>query len=403
MKSLLQHVAGLKIAALDQGPSARLDLWVLGLLLLLACLRIASSTQVEFLPFHDMGSYRKMALDPAAYFAVAPHHAQRVLPSLIVWLMQAVSGLPVDDGFRLLSGLGYTTAHLLLYMLLRHFSLSPILALPTVLMASLAQWPVGFSLRDIWQACDAWTYALSAAIFLLASRNHLRGLIFLTVASVLVRQNLAVLGIAAFAHLAISYRSIKPLLGLAVVILAFALNTFLAGGGAQQVLADHLVGGLVHIDNLPALAIDMSLPWLLLPFAPLLLVPRSLVHLARHWWVLIFSAATVVQALLVAKVGGIENTQRLLMPAIWILIPLAALTARDVFSSVRLQIAYAFLPFTLLISRWLLAETPYSAWHNFRLVPALYLVLLILVAWRSTRGAGGKNRFNFNSCDPEAV
>lgn len=366
--------------SLGQEQWGALDFSFLVLIVLLGLAYAATSTTVEFLSFQDMGSYRKMAEAPSAYFTVVSHHAQRVLPSLVVWSLNQAAGLSIDASFRLLSAAGYLVAHALLYMTLRQLRLTALMSLSTVLMAGTFQWPMGYLLRNVWQACDAWTYALSIAFFLLALKRNVLALCLLGLAGVFVRQNLPIIGLAVFLHLALDGRSFRPLWSAAPMLLAFVLNTIFAGGGAAQILKDHLTGGLVHLDGLALLVLEYRLPLLTLPFLPFFFTARGGRYLRDYWWIALFSLATIGQALLVAKVGGIENSQRLILPAIWILIPVASLVARDLFVTVRQQALYAATPLTLLASRFLFAGTDYHGLHAYRLLPALYLCLLIALA-----------------------
>lgn len=369
---------------------SRLDYALLALLALVLVARALTATQVDFLPYQDMGSYRKMAEDLSAYLTAAPHHAQRILPPLAVWLLHQAAGLSIDGGFRLVSAAGYVLAHLLLFVFMRRSGLSPLLSLVTAFTAALSQWPVDYATRNIWQASDAWTYAIAIAIVLTASQGRVKTVIAWTLAGVFVRQNLPILGVLALVHLAVAGRDARPLAGIGLIVLAFLGNSLFAGGGAGDTLSQHLIGNLVHLRNIPELAADMRLPLLALPFAPLLLTPDGLALLRRHWWVLAFSLATVGQALLVAEVGGVDNTQRLVMPALWILFPLAGLAASTLLKAPPLQLLYALTPLTFLLSRLVLTGEALQAWHMHRLLPGAYLLLLVLIGlvWRR-RGIGG--------------
>ncbi len=359
-----------------------LDFWLLLGIASIAVVRAVIVEPISFLPSQDMGSYFSMAQNPATYFTgLPPHHAQRILPSLVVWLMNAVFGMPIDTAFRVLSGFGFVLAHMLLFITLRQLALSPALAFSTVLLAGTSQWPVDYALRNIWQAGDAWTYTLSIGMFLLCLRNRSIALSAVAIASVFVRQNLPILGVAALLHLAVRNRSLKPLLGVGAIIIAFGLNTLLAGGGAESVLGEHLFGRLVQIGRLGTAVFDVDLLWLFFPFLPLYLIPLALRHLITYWWVAAFSAATIGQALLVAEIAGIENVQRLIMPGIWILTPIAGLVAKRLFVSSVCQACFAATPLTLLASRLLLDGTNLQIIHILRVVPGVAIAGLVVAAW----------------------
>ena len=351
-----------------------------GLLIFLAVgLRAGTVTQIPFLTEQDMASYRIMALDPLAYFGdLPPHHAQRVLPSLAVWLLSSLSGLSTDAAFRLVSALGIASAHAALYTVLRRLGVASLPSLASVLMAGLSQWPVFYPLRNVWQACDAWGMAMSALMVLATLEGRWKQLVILAVVSVFIRQNLIVLGCAALLHLAISGRSFRPLPGLAVLLAAFGLNTAVAGGGAGHALYNHVAGSLVSVSSLLEVLFKTDVLWLSLPFLPLFLTRESARAFVTNWWLSLFALATLSQALLVAHLGGIENTQRLIMSAFWILAVIAAPAIRSLCENRLMTLLYAATPLTLLASRLLWNGTAFQSWHNYRLLPTLFLAALLL-------------------------
>jgi hypothetical protein len=357
----------------------QLDLLAVLLIFLAVGLRAATVTQVPFLAEQDMASYRAMAVDPLAYFGnLPPHHAQRALPSLAVWLLSSLTGLSVDAAFLLVSTLGVATAHAALYALLRRLSVFALPALVTVLLAGLSQWPVLYPLRNVWQACDAWGMALSALMVLATVEGRWKRMTVLAVLSVFVRQNLLVLGGAALLHLALRNHSRLALWGLAPLLAAFGLNTLLAGGGAGQVLFNHVAGRLVSLSSLLDALFSADVPWLALPLLPLLLTRESVKAFTASWWLSLFVLATLGQALLVAHLSGIENTQRLVMPAFWILTVFAAPAIRSLCENRVMALLYASTPLTLPVSRLMWSGTAFQSWHNYRLLPALFLAALLL-------------------------
>jgi hypothetical protein len=359
-----------------------IDQAAFSIIAILALIRTVTLDPVPFLADQDMASYREMAIHPGSYFAgLPPHHAQRVLPSLAVWLLGAMFDMSPDAGFRLVSGLGIAVAHMGLFQISRRLGVCALMSLATVLLAALSQWPVTYPLRNVWQACDAWTFALAALMVLMTLERRWLALSICVAAAVFVRQNLPILGVSALLHLALSSRSSKPLLGAAAAVALFALNTMLAGGGAGGALFKHLAGDLIRPQVMLQQFFDTSLDGLFLPLLPLLLLPVALNSLKEQWWVLVFSLATIGQALLVAELGGVENTQRLVMPAIWILAPCAGLAAQRLFQGAALQTLYALTPATLALSRLVWDGTPLQHWHNYRAMPAIFLALLIAYAW----------------------
>ncbi|MBI4969607.1 MAG: hypothetical protein HZC25_15930 [Rhodospirillales bacterium] len=291
-------------------------------------------------------------------------------------------GISVDTGFRLLSGLGYLVANLSFFSVLRRWEASPLIALGISLLATTAAWPTVYHLRNIWQASDSWTYALIGLMALCTIRGSVGALFALALASVFVRQNLPILGGAALLHLAMMRRSLWPIAGIFLVATAFALNTIMAGGGASSVLVAHVAGDLVSLQGAVDALFDANLIFLFLPLLPLLVLPETLRAARRHWWLVVFAGATLLQSLLVAQAGGPYNTARIAMPGFWALFLLVGLGAQQRMVTVWHQMALVLIPSSLIISRILLVGTDYQVWHDRRLLPFVLLGLLVVVARR---------------------
>ncbi|CAA6604918.1 membrane hypothetical protein [Rhodospirillaceae bacterium LM-1] len=360
------------------------DRWIMLGLALFAVARAVLSSHVPFLLEQDMFSYRSMALDPSSYFGqVSAHHAQRVLPSLVVWFLDRGLGIDVDLGFALLSAAGYLTAVVAFYWALRCMDLSPALALGTTLLAASSQWPVVYALRNIWQANDAWTFALAVLLIVEVERKRLPVLCLLGVLSVFVRQNLPILAAAGFLHLAIQQKSWRPLAALAVMGAVGIANIVLPDGGEKAIEA-HLFGDLIRVSG--TLEALHYVPLLSFPFLPLFLLPRFWKLARRYWWVMAFSMATIIQAILVAEVGGPYNTQRLMMPALWVMFLLVGQTARATFPRPSQQLAYLALPALVAISRLL---APDSVWHEHRILVGAGMAILTCFALLPSRSSVG--------------
>lgn len=319
--------------------------------LLLAALVVGVSWLILSQPVHpfiqrfDMASYLAMARDPRTFFdtSIHSHHAQRVLPSLLVSGLTRTFPLSYYDAFRILSGASYATFVILLYFCFRHADVPAPVAFGVTGLISISSWPMTYSLYNVYQANDAMTYPLALGIIaLVESRGRAVWVALLCLLAVFTRQNLLVLALGALVKLWIERKQFRFVLVAAAVLAAFALNTTFAGGGA----ATNLYANLHPSRNAFSLGLHEARPWLLFfPFLLLLMRRETLQYAVKYWWVVPFVLVTVLQPVATyISANGVPNAYRLMSQGVWPVFLVAGFVSRDSKPAWPVQWLVAILP-----------------------------------------------------------
>ena len=159
-----------------------------------------AADSVVFQPFGDAVHYLAMARDPTTYGEVPGRHAQRALPSLVVWLESRLFGWDAVQGFQVLATVAFQAFLLLFYVALRGWDVSRSVAFGTAVFMAISAWPVPYSLGNIYQACDALAYPLGLLVIMAAVGNAPVVAAAAGIAGIAVRQQLFVLAFGALTY-----------------------------------------------------------------------------------------------------------------------------------------------------------------------------------------------------------
>jgi hypothetical protein len=270
----------------------------------------------EFVARFDMASYRAMAESPSRFFdpALPAHHAQRILPPLIVWAVTSVVPIPIYTGFQLLSAASYLAFLLLLFAWFRAAGLRPVLSSALAGLIALVSWPMTYPLYNVYQASDAMAFPVALGLIMATVRRRYGWFLACALAAVLTRQNLVILVFAAAAHLTLVSRQARYAATGVVVGVMFWLSTKFAGGGAQEVLARTIA---LKWETLYANLLEVR-PWLLaMPFLFVLARWSVLGQAVKYWWISVFVLVTVVQPVVSDSAAGTANAHRLIAGGVW--------------------------------------------------------------------------------------
>ena len=190
-----------------------------------------AADSVVFALFGDGVAYLAMAQDPTTYGEVQGKYAQRVLPSLVVWMQSRLFGWDAAQGFQMLSAVAFQAFLLLFYVALRGRDVSRGVAFGTAVFMAISAWPVPYSLGNIYQACDALAYPLGLLVIMATVVGAPVVAVAAGIAGVAVRQQLFVLALGALTYGYLRSRRRIWLAGAAGVVATFGLLVITGGQG----------------------------------------------------------------------------------------------------------------------------------------------------------------------------
>lgn len=300
-----------------------------------------------------------MAENPEAFFTVTTHHAQRIFPSVLVWVLISLTPISITLAFCLLSWISFLATLQLAYWILRGLRVSPGIGFGSVIFLT-AHWPIRYALSIPFQACDAFVYPLTLLTAVALLKNKLNWFLFLGVIGVLTRQNLFVLCGTGCCYLLFSRKEYKAFLYGSVFIAVFFVSSYYAGGGAFSSLRHHTVSNF-SLDGILLGLLETQVIFLLSPFFFLLLFPQIYKILLEYWWLTLCAMITILQPLTNYLITDLDNTQRISYQGLWLFVLASAIFLNFVVKSRRVVLFYMSLPFIarflqIVVSRYLMPD-----------------------------------------------
>jgi hypothetical protein len=292
----------------------------------------------------DYQNYIKMALEPNAFFTItSPHHAQRVFPSLLVWVTTKLFNVEITPVFHALAGGSFLLTLLLVYWTLRCLKVSPGVAFGTTIFLN-AHWPFRYNIGIIYQLTDAMLYPLALIMSILIVRKKENWFFLIGVISIFTRQNLLILACAGCSYLFFIERKKKYLFFLGVFISCFLWLTIYAGGGAFGAVAMFTFLN-ISLKEFFTACWETRVVFFLSPFVLVLMSRQTIYFVLNYWWITVYAVITILQPLTHYPLTGPDNAQRLFYQGLWPLVIVAGLILGNHLKHKRVITFYMILPF----------------------------------------------------------
>ena len=326
------------------------------------------------LPDGDCESYLQMVYHWGYSADILPHHAMRVLPSMIVYTVSQL-GINEHMGFWLLSITSFILFAVGTYTLLAEKDRVSLLPVSLTLLLLSAHWAMTYSLSHFYQATDALIYPFGLLMFYFLRQNNSSGILLIGLLGCLVRQNLFVFGF--FGLMQIAYVSGKKSDVLKLIVLCLGYVGATKYYQASGALLAHLIppADYISLSVLWSVWLESELTWLLLPAIPVLLRnPEGVFNFFKRYpAVLMYGLIVTAQPFIAFDMTGQANFVRIAMQGIWPLYLAGAYSLISVAPNRKEQCLWV-------LYSLLLAST-YS--HSFRAMLVLFALLLLSVsAWR---------------------
>lgn len=275
----------------------------------------------------DCNSYIAMASSVAYDPAIAGHHAMRMLPSILAAGLVQI-GIPLELAFRLLSGGLYITFGLCTFWFFRKFNLTPVKALAFTYLCLGAHYAIKIPLQLVYQTCDMMTYPLALLIIYCSLQKQTTWLIVLSFVSLLVRQNLFILGELSLLYCFFQSKQTRLLASAGLLAACYIVlqNYFHANSTFAALLQPP--ADFFTVEHLWFVLTDSKILELIIPLAPLLVfyAKPMIMTLWRYWHVALYAAITAGQPFLGYHMTG-ENLPRLALQGVICLYFLAGLVS----------------------------------------------------------------------------
>lgn len=292
--------------------------WHLCLITLLTTLRVITSRTLDCPAFFDCNSYIHMVNNWGPDSEVAGHHAMRILPAIVVWLMTQV-GASVQLGFQILSGSAYILFGVLLYGFLSQQNITKQLAFAVTLLALAPHEAMRVPLQLVYQSCDILVYPITLLLIHSSLQKRLWPVCLLSLVGILVRQNMFILGALSIIYCMQRSLSLRALMALLLLIACYsALQIYYqASGTFVQLLSPP--DGFFTLTHLQWVIVDSKILELFVPMLPFLIffLKPILSLVVRYWHVSLYVCITMGQPFLGYHLTG-NNFARLALQGAWI-------------------------------------------------------------------------------------
>lgn len=275
----------------------------------------------------DCNAYITMVNSITYNSDLLPHHAMRILPSLIVKVFTNVFGLNTEQGFNLLSGLSYLLFSLGFYYVLNKMiafksELKPAsklftLAITFTIMAS--HHAVIQALVNVYQSTDALTYPFVLFMFYFTyCKKQFHWVFILTIFGLITRQNLFFMGELCLIYGLISHKKIVNLVYIGIAALAYQLLVQYYHAGGILLASITPLKDFFNLNHILFVIQDSGLLNLIIPILPITLfvIKDSVKFYFKNWYFLLYAAITVGQPFLSYHLTG-NNFERIAMQGIW--------------------------------------------------------------------------------------
>lgn len=353
-------------------------------------------------PRWDMISYIHMAESPKGFMEVPGHQGQRVLGPWVAGLLHHFTGLSMATSFRILAILALALLPILMFRVLRPSGVGLWETFVIAFLVLAADWPMRYSLGNVYQLTDAWTYPW-ILILVLASRGK-NALIFFTfgLAAVLTRQNLLILVVGLYAERLLREKRWLEILPLAIILTSFGMVGKLAGShiGATPEDARSGIFMLYHhtlryfVGDQGAIlhnfwdAFRVVPAWApLLPLAVGCLIPEVWKAALRHPALALFAVITFLQPMIAFDMTGPDNARRLMMQGGFVLMLAGGWAIAHRIQAGPKVLDWAFLGIPVVIVTLYLISKPLALSDQARIVVGIFLLVLTLLTfvWKVRR------------------
>ena len=275
----------------------------------------------------DCNSYIAMASSITYDPAIAGHHAMRMLPSILAGALTQL-GIPLELAFHLLSGGLYIAFGLLTFWFFTKFTLTPVKALAFTFLCLGAHYAIKIPLQIVYQTCDMMTYPLALLLIYCSIRKQTTGLIVFAFISLMVRQNLFILGELSLLYCFLQTKQTRMLVSAGLLAAGYITlqNYFHANSTFAALLqppADFFTK-----EHLWFVLTDSKILELIIPLVPLLVfyAKPMIMTLIRYWHIALYIAITAGQPFLGYHMTG-ANLPRLALQGVICLYFLAGLVS----------------------------------------------------------------------------
>lgn len=346
-------------------------------------------------PGWDMSSYIHMAESARGFMEVPGHHGQRVLGSWTAGLLHHITGFPLRSTFRFLAILAFALLPILVFRVLRPLGVGLWETAVITFLILAADWPIRYSLGNIYQLTDAWTYPW-ALILILTSRNKSVLIFFVAcLAAVLTRQNLLILAVGLYVERYMRTKRWIEIIPLSLIFVLFAIVSKAAGSlipgrsadsaGGFYMIYHHTFryfngdqGAVFH--NLWN-AIKMVPAWApLLPLAVGCFLPVVWKSAIRHPSITLFALVTFVQPMIAFDMTGPDNARRLMMQGGFVFMLAGGWGITSFLKESSRWLRYAFLVIPFFLVALYVVSKPLALSDESRLFVGIYLAGLMVAS-----------------------
>lgn len=272
----------------------------------------------------DCNAYIKM-VDSILYdTGILPHHAMRILPSLIVSFLVKILPLNIENGFKLLSGLSYLTFSLSFYVILNkiinsHHPLSKIYTLSITFSCMACHHAMIQALVNVYQVTDALTYPIVLFMFYFTYyKKQFHWVFILTLIGLVTRQNLFFMGELCLLFGFFHHKKIINLIYILFSALSYSVLTQYYHAHGMLISTITPIPNFFTLEHIFFVIQDSGVLNLVISILPLaLFIIKDLVlFYIKNWYLLIYSAITIGQPFLAYHLTGV-NFERIAMQGIW--------------------------------------------------------------------------------------
>ena len=249
---------------------------------------------------------------------ILPHHAMRILPSVLVWVLTQL-GMDMHQGFWFLSCTSFILFGLGLYKwIYEEFPNSNFIWVFVLFILS-GHWMLSYGLSHFYQATDAMAYPMGLYMLWHLKRKNSNPILISGLLGCAVRQSLFVLAFFALLQLAYEKRSRQVLLKAVFLFLGYSGLTHYYGASGALIM--HLIPDEAFWSPSHWLHVweASEATWLLMPVIPMfMLYPLSFERFyARYPALLAYGAFIFIQPFFAFDMTGQANFIRIAMQGIW--------------------------------------------------------------------------------------
>lgn len=247
---------------------------------------------------------------------IAGHHAMRMLPSMLAGGLTQL-GIPLELAFHFLSGGLYIAFGLLTFWFFRQFRLTPIKALAFTFLCLSAHYAIKIPLQIVYQTCDMMTYPLALLMVYCSLKKQTTWLMILAFISLLVRQNLFILGELSLIYSFWQSKQSRVLIGAGLLAACYiALQNYFHANSTFAALLQP-PADFFTVEHLWFVLTDSKILELFIPLVPLLVLYAKpmIMTLIRYWHIALYIAITAGQPFLGYHMTG-ANLPRLALQGV---------------------------------------------------------------------------------------